>query len=348
MARSPGRCGLNAKRASEVEQTYDPRELIRTVKKHRDRSARIDAFSDGYIWVLVAVVALVYLFSALSGVIFALQGAGVKTMQLPSAVWDLQDLTVALLPVMLLSCFRGLLYLGPCGLRPDKAAWWLPLAVDLRGIRKRSFYEALILGALFNSFIGILWLAGLFTLSVRFEVQVFVFGLVFFAVTGTLLSAIATHAQIAGRARLTRRICHLLLTLFVLGLSISWCLLLTENTWAQAAYGLLGELAFDPRFWASGCVAALLLATINIWQAMRKLDQVKANSLRLAGQIQNELVGSLAQMELSGMLPATESAGPDQEILGIGHCAICQWYSRFFCCDTFAEDIGVHRETWSC
>lgn len=310
LTRSQGRCGLNAKRASEVEQTYDPRELIRTVKKLRDRSARIDAFSDGYIWVLLAVVALVYLFSALSGVIFALQGAAGNATRLPSAVWDLQELTVALLPVMLLSCFRGLLYLGPCGLRPDKAAWWLPLAVDLRGIRKRSFYNALILGALLNSFIGILWLAGLFTLSGRFEVQVFFFGLVFFAVTGTLLSAIATHAQIAAQARVVRRICRLLLTLFAMGLSISWSLLLTENAWAQGAYGLLGDLAFDPGFWASGCVGALLLATIVIWQATRKIDQVKANSLRLAGQKQNELVGSLAQMELSGMLPATESVGP--------------------------------------
>lgn len=84
LTRSQGRCGLNAKRASEVEQTYDPRELIRTVKKLRDRSARIDAFSDGYIWVLLAVVALVYLFSALSGVIFALQGAGEMQRDCPA------------------------------------------------------------------------------------------------------------------------------------------------------------------------------------------------------------------------------------------------------------------------
>lgn len=310
MARSQGRCGLNVKRGHEVEQTYDPRQLIRTVKKRRDRSARIDAFSEGYIWVLLAVVALVYLFSALSGVLFALQGAGGNATQLPSAVWDLQDLTVALLPVLLLGCFRGLLYLGPCGLRPDKAAWWLPLAVDLSGIRKRSFYNALILGALFNSFIGILWLAGLFTVSGRFEVQVFVCALVFFAVMGALLSAIATLVQIAECARSVRRICRLLLMLFTMGLGISWSLLLTENIWAQGAYGLLGELAYAPGFWATGCVGALLLATIVIWQATRKIDQVKANSLRLAGQIQNELVGSLAQMELSGMLPAPESAGP--------------------------------------
>lgn len=310
MARSQGRCGLNAKRADEVEQDYDPRKLIRTVKKLRDRSARVDAFSDAYIWVLLAVVALVYLFSALSGVIFALQGAGGNAARLPSAVWDLQELTVALLPIMLLGCFRGLLYLGPCGLRPDKAAWWLPLTVDLSGIRKRSFYDALILGALLSSFIGILWLAGLFTLSGRFEAQVFFFGIVFFAATGTLLSAFAALAQIADRGWLVRRICHLLLVLFVVALSISWSLLLTESTWAQGVYGLLGELAFDPAFWASGCAGALLLAAVVIWQATRRIDQVKANNLRVAGQIQNDLVGSLAQMELNGMLPATEFEGP--------------------------------------
>lgn len=308
MTRSRGRCGLNAEQGHDVEENFDPRELIRSAKKRRDRSARFEAFSDGYTWVLLAVVSLVYLFSALSGTIFALQGANSDSDSLPSAVWELEDLAIALVPALLLGSFSILRYLGPCGLRPDKANWWLPLLVDLTAIRKRSLSTALILGALLNSFIGILWLAGLFALSGHYDVQVFLVGLVFFAASGILLSALAVLVQIGDRVRLARRICRILLTLFVLGLSIAWSLLLARTAWVQNAFERLGELAFDPHFWSICSGGMICLATVVSWQAMRRIDQVQANSLRLAGQIQSGLLGSLAQMDFSGMLPATTSS----------------------------------------
>ncbi|WP_404289015.1 DUF6297 family protein [Glutamicibacter arilaitensis] len=288
--------------------SFDPRELLTRIRKRRDRSARFDAFSDGYIWVLLAAIALAYLFSVLSGVIFALQGEGMAALNLPSAVWNLQDLAIVLIPALLLCVFRGLLYLGPCGLSPDKASWWLPLPIKLTSIRRRALGGAIVLGALANAFIGTLWFLCLFALSGRFTAEVLLLGIVAAAASGALLSALAALAQIDHRQRAARRVYRGLWSLLLLGMGISWSLLLFGNQWLQGVYGRLGELVFEPTLWVVACTSLIVLATGATWFAFRRVERLDANAMRRAGQIHSQLVGSMVQMDLSGVLPVPNAA----------------------------------------
>ncbi|PRA03043.1 hypothetical protein CQ019_11290 [Arthrobacter sp. MYb229] len=294
---------MSASKQADELGGYDPREMITRMRKRRDRSARFEAFSDAYIWVLLAVIALVYLFSVLSGVIFALQGGGIAALDLPSAVWNLQDLAIVLIPALLLCVFRGLLYLGPCGLSPDKASWWLPLPIKLSAVRQRALGSAIALGALANIFVGVLWFVCLFALSGGFTAEVLLLGIVAAAASGALLGALAALAQIGARQRAALRVCQTLWSLLLLGLSISWSLLLFGNRWLQGAYGRLGELVFEPSLWAVACSGLLVLAAAATWLAFSRIERLDANSMRQAGQVQNQLVGSMIQMDLGGVLP---------------------------------------------
>lgn len=293
---------MKANRTHGGEEVFDPRGLVRSAKKRRDSSARVDAFSDAYIWVLLAIVVLVYLFSALSGIIFTLRGASGSVVSLPSAVWDLPDVAVLLLPGLLCFTFWVLLRLGPCGLSPERAAWWLPLPVSLTAVRQQTLRTALILGALLNSFIGVLWLAGLFALSDRFELQVFLYGLGFFAVSGVFLAACATMVQLGEYTKLVRRIFRVVLSIVALGLSISWSLLLTQTGWVESFYSRLNPLVFELNFWVFSSVGALAFAALAVWQAWRRIEKIAGSKLRAAGQVQSLLLGSLIQMEFSGPL----------------------------------------------
>ncbi|MEG2576194.1 MAG: hypothetical protein RSA54_00500 [Glutamicibacter sp.] len=103
---------MSASRVASHAVDFNPRELVNRAKKRRNFSEKFDSFSDAYVWVLAALVALAYLFSALFGMLFVLLGEGVAHQELPSAVWRLQDLSFVLLALAGLATFRLMLYLG--------------------------------------------------------------------------------------------------------------------------------------------------------------------------------------------------------------------------------------------
>ena len=136
------------------------------------------------LWVLAALIALAYLFSALFGMLFVLLGEGVAHQELPSAVWRMQDLSFVLLMLSALAIFRFMIYLGPCGLSAAKADWWLPLPVTLRAIRRPAWRNAMLTGLFASSFAGALWLIVMLGLAGSLPLPVAVLGLACFAAAG--------------------------------------------------------------------------------------------------------------------------------------------------------------------
>lgn len=292
---------MNANQPDSTTTNFDPRELITRAKRRRDRSARFDAFSDAYIWVLIAVITMVYLYIVVSAAIFVLVGEGVDAIVLPSTVFKLQDLTVVLLPVILVGIFRGLLYIGPCAVSPDRASWWLPLPINLHPLRRRTLGISLVIGATASVFVWALWLLGVFALTGHSSIPVLATALVAAASSGIFLAALAVLVQLRSAHRIVIRLCRLTMTAFYLTLMVSWALLLNGAHTVATVFERAGALFYDPLLWGvtAGVFAmgALLAASLAIAQ----IKNLSVNSLRESGQIQHVLLGSVQQLELGGI-----------------------------------------------
>ncbi|MNW26338.1 hypothetical protein D3C74_31040 [compost metagenome] len=308
MIRRQGRSGLSASRVASHAVDFNPRELVNRAKKRRNFSEKFDSFSDAYVWVLAALVALAYLFSALFGMLFVLLGEGVAHQELPSAVWRLQDLSFVLLALAGLATFRLMFYLGPCGLSAAKADWWLPLPVKLRAIRQPTWRNAVLIGLFASSFAGALWLIVMLGLAGSLPVPVAVLGLACFAVAGVGLANAATAIQGKNHQIAARRICDWVGLGLLIALAVLWMLLMFQIPWAQSLVGAMAAATLKPAAWVLALLVILVLSGASTYGAFRHFDQIPGQALRFAGEHQQFAVGALMQGDSRGLsAPATSA-----------------------------------------
>lgn len=316
MIRTEGRSGLNASPATSQSVAFDPRELLHRARKRRNFAEKFDSFSDAYVWVLAALIALAYLFSALFGMLFVLLGEGVAHQELPSAVWRMQDLSFVLLMLSALAIFRLMIYLGPCGLSAAKADWWLPLPVTLRAIRRPAWRNAMLTGLFASSFAGALWLIVMLGLAGSLPLPVAVLGLACFAAAGAGLANAATAIQAMNRQATARRICDGVGLGLLTAVAVLWLLLLFQIPWAQDLVGAVAAATLDPAAWLFALLVVLALGAVSTYWAYRHVERIPGPALRLAGEHQQLAMGTLMQGDSRGIAAPAQSAISRRMTLG--------------------------------
>ncbi len=316
MIRTEGRSGLNDSPAASQSVAFDPRELLRRARKRRNFAEKFDSFSDAYVWVLAALIALAYLFSALFGMLFVLLGEGVAHQELPSAVWRMQDLSFVLLMLSALAIFRLMIYLGPCGLSAAKADWWLPLPVTLRAIRRPAWRNAMLTGLFASSFAGALWLIVMLGLAGSLPLPVAVLGLACFATAGAGLANAATAIQAMNRQAAARRICDGVGLGLLTAVAVLWLLLLFQIPWAQDLVGAVAVATLDPAAWLFALLVVLALGAVSTYWAYRHVERIPGPALRLAGEHQQLAMGTLMQGDSRGIAAPAQSAISRRMTLG--------------------------------
>ncbi len=280
------RSGLSAETTPRESIAYDPSQVLRRVRTGRTFAERFDAFSDMYVWALAAVVALTYLTSALYGAIFVMIGQGVPHLVLPTAIWDVDALSVFLLPVVLASVFRCMLFTGPLGLAQEKADWWLPLPIARQVLLRPAWLKALGLGASSSVFLGLLWFLAFFGVGREFMPAVFGLGMVFFILMGLGLAAAAAGVQIRGRQVVARRI------------SSAVAAGLAATAAALAAFGSLDNLASlleSAGLWQVLAALSAVFCCAGIVWVLRSIAGTPGAALREGGIRQQQLAGLLMQ-----------------------------------------------------
>lgn len=331
MIRTEGRSGLNASPAASQSVAFDPRELLRRARKRRNFAEKFDSFSDAYVWVLAALIALAYLFSALFGMLFVLLGEGVAHQELPSAVWRMQDLSFVLLMLSALAIFRLMIYLGPCGLSAAKADWWLPLPVTLRAIRRPAWRNAMLTGLFASSFAGALWLIVMLGLAGSLPLPVAVLGLACFAAAGAGLANAATAIQAMNRQAAARRICDGVGLGLLTAVAVLWLLLLFQIPWAQDLVGAVAAATLDPAAWLFALLVVLALGAVSTYWAYRHVERIPGPALRLAGEHQQLAMGTLMQGDSRGIAAPAQSAISRRMTLGSNLTAALPVAWRILC-----------------
>lgn len=299
---------MNASEARAALEDFDPRELIGRAKRRRDFSARFDAFSDAYVWVLAAVVALAYLFSALFGMLYVLLGQGVPHQELPSAVWSIKDLSFVLLALGGIAIFRLMAYLGPCGLSAAKADWWLPLPISLQLIRWPAWRNAVLTGLFASLFAGVLWLIILLGLAGEVPGPVAGLSLACFALAGMAMANMATAMQAMDLPMAARRISAGAAWGIIGMLAVLWLLLIARIQWAQAFLEALAAAAFEPFAWIIALALAVFACAASAYWASRKFGEISGQELRRAGGQQQLAMGTMMQGDSRGIASPSESA----------------------------------------
>lgn len=289
---------------------FDPRQLILRAKRRRNFSERFDSFSDAYVWVLAAVVALAYLFSAIFGLIFALLGQGVAHRQMPAAVWNLQELSPVLLALGAIYLLRLLLNLGPVAVSAAKADWWLPLPLSSAALRGSALHNALLIGMIASSFIGVLWLIVLYGLAGAFDPLLAGCALVCFALAGILLASAGAVIQSFGQQRLVQRWIGRCMVVIAVVLVVFWGLLTAKNQCAQSVVESMAGSVLNLSTWI--CSAAILLSLViaSVWWAAQRNRHISSKSLRSSGEYQQRALGALMQADvLGGNAPSAAAIG---------------------------------------
>lgn len=307
---------MNASPEASRIVDFNPRELLNRARKRRTFAEKFDSFSDAYVWVLAALVALAYLFSALFGMLFVLLGEGVAHQKLPSAVWRMQDLSFVLLALSTVAIFRLMLYLGPCGLGAAKADWWLPLPVELRAVRQPSWRNAMLTGLFTSSFAGALWLIVMLGLAGSLPVPVAALGLACFAAAGVGLANAATAIQAMNRQGTARRMCDWAGLGLLTAVALWWLLLLFQNPWAQHLVGAVAAATLNPAVWMLALAVVLALGAVSTYWAYRHVEQIPGQALRLAGEYQQLAMGTLMQGDSRGFAAPSQSAISRRRTLG--------------------------------
>lgn len=281
--------------------SYDPREILRRVRSARSFSERFDSFSDIYVWVLAAIVALTYLASALYGTIFVLLGEGVPHLELASARWSLDAVVLFLLPVLLLLVFRLMLYLGPNAVGPQQADWWLPLPADRRVLLLPAWRRALGLGAAAGIFLGLLWVLALFALTGTWSPSLLMWAVGFFALAGLGSAAAAGVLQGAGRQQAARRFCSAGLRVLAASYVLLWASQLFGMGAADAGQVAWQQSLLEVGLWMILCSGALAAAVPCILWSSRRLAGTPGAALREGGLRQQQLAGAIMQADARGV-----------------------------------------------
>lgn len=289
---------------------FDPQQLILRAKRRRNFSERFDSFSDAYVWVLAAIVALAYLFSAIFGLIFALLGQGIAHRQMPTAVWTLQELSPVLLALGAIYLLRLLLNLGPVAVNAAKADWWLPLPLSSAALRGSALRNALLTGIFASAFIGVLWLIVLYGLAGAFDPLLAGCALVCFALAGIVLASAGVVIQSFGQQRRAQRWIGRGIAAIVAVLVVFWALLTAKNQWAHNAVETMAGSVLELPAWI--CAAAILLAlgVVSVWWAVQRNRHIGSRSLRSSGESQQRVLGALMQADgRAGTAPSTAAIG---------------------------------------
>ncbi|WP_347038941.1 hypothetical protein AAHB37_02260 [Glutamicibacter halophytocola] len=248
---------------------FDPQQLILRAKRRRNFSERFDSFSDAYVWVLAALVALAYLFSAIFGLIFALLGQGVAHPKMPTAVWSLQELSPILLVLAAIWLLRLLLHLGPVAVNAATADWWLPLPLSSASLRARALRKALLFGMLASAFAGVLWLIVLYGLTGAFDPLLAGCALACFVLAGLLLANAGVIVQSFGLQSPAQRWLGRSVMAIIAVLAVSWGLLAAENQWTMSAVQGVAASILQLRTWTYASAILLPLGIIGTWWAMQ-------------------------------------------------------------------------------
>lgn len=306
----PERSGLNGNDSAVHVPEFDPQQLILRAKRRRNLSERFDSFSDAYVWVLAALVALAYLFSAIFGLIFALLGQGVPHPHMPLAVWSLQELSPVLLVLAVIYLFRLLLHLGPLAVNSSKAEWWLPLPLRSNALRSRSWRQALLLGVLASAFIGIIWLIVLYGLAGTFDPLVAAWAIVCFVLAGIALTNLAVVVQSNGKQEQVQRWLRRAVLVLIVALAVLWSMLKAQNRWALEAVENAADSILQIPTWAGGGLILFGLCIISFWWSHQTYSNIGARALRSSGENQELLWGSLMQADYrAATAPSTALIG---------------------------------------
>jgi len=301
---------LNAREKLLQENKFDPQQLLNRAKRRRNFSERFDHFSDVYVWVLAAVVALAYLFSAIFGLIFALLGQTVAHVQTPWTVWSLQELSPVLLMLSAICVLRLFLYLGPVGVNAAKADWWLPLPISTRPILGRSIRSALLTGLLTSSFVGVLWLIVMFGLVGAYEPLVALYALISFALSGVLLTSLAVVLQSYGLQPRAQRWLGRCIVAAIVVLAAFWFLLQVNIPWAISVVEGASSSVLRLSAWAPAAIGLLCLSVLSTWWAWKRSPRIGARDMRVAGEHQRLALGSAMQADTRGAVePSSASIG---------------------------------------
>ncbi|WP_345472605.1 hypothetical protein QMQ05_02080 [Glutamicibacter ectropisis] len=301
---------MNANDAAVQVPEFDPQQLILRAKRRRNFSERFDSFSDAYVWVLAALVALAYLFSAIFGLIFALLGQGVPHPHMPLAVWSLQELSPVLLVLATIYLFRLLLHLGPLAVDSSKAEWWLPLPLHSNALRGRALRQALLLGMLASAFIGIIWLIVLYGLAGAFDPLVAGWAMVCFVLAGIVLTNLAVVVQSNGKQDQVQRWLRRAVLVLIVVLVVFWGLLKAQNQWVLGAVESAADAILQISTWVGGTIILFCLGVLSSWWSHRTYSNIGARALRSSGENQQLLWGSLMQADYrAATAPSTALIG---------------------------------------
>lgn len=291
------RSGLNDSEGLVGASGFDPKQLILRAKRRRNFSERFDSFSDAYVWVLAALVALAYLFSAIFGLIFALLGQGVAHPKMPTAVWSLQELSPILLVLAAIWLLRLLLHLGPVAVNAATADWWLPLPLSSASLRARALRKALLFGMLASAFAGVLWLIVLYGLTGAFDPLLAGCALACFVLAGLLLANAGVIVQSFGLQSPAQRWLGRSVMAIIAVLAVSWGLLAAENQWTMSAVQGVAASILQLRTWTYASAILLPLGIIGTWWAMQRNRHIGSRSLRSSGEKQQLALGTLMQAD---------------------------------------------------
>ena len=305
-----GRSGLSAE--------FSPQLLLDRAKARRNFSDRFDKFSDAYIWVLAAIVALAYLFSVLFGAVFVLLGEGTAAVQLGSALFEIADVTVLVLPLAALALFSLLLKLGPCGVSPATADWWLALPLDLDPVRRRTWLRAGLLGAGLGLGGALLWFIVLLAVAGSYSWLSLAAGCCCGLLAGAGLAWGAVLVQERGARGRALRICRWLQAMCAAAACLLWAVLAwaPEPVAGQVSSWLaeLRTLLLEPAFWGGlAILAAVAVAVLGVLSRPAAL-RLSRSVLRAAGKHQSEAAGALAQVALPAL--EVDSARPRRKLGG--------------------------------
>ncbi|WP_159613466.1 hypothetical protein [Glutamicibacter sp. JC586] len=288
---------MNDNDVSVQESEFDPQQLILRAKRRRNFSERFESFSDAYVWVLAAIVALAYLFSAIFGLIFALLGQGVAHQKMPAAVWSLQELSPILLALGAIYLLRLFLHLGPVGINAAKADWWLPLPLGLAVLRSGALRNALIVGMLSSTFVGVLWLIVLYGLAGAFHPLVAGCAVVCFVLAGVFIASVGVVVQSYGLQRLVQHWIDGCLVAIGALLMIFWGLLAMGKQWAKSVVENVGSSVLHLPTWICAATVLLVLSVIFTWWAAQRNLKITSRSLRSSGEKQQRVLGVLMQAD---------------------------------------------------
>ncbi|MFJ2619862.1 DUF6297 family protein [Glutamicibacter sp. NPDC087344] len=291
---------MNADTERANISNYNPGDILHRVRARRSFAQRFDVFSEIYIWVLAAVVALAYLSSALYGAVFVLLSTGVAHLELGTARWGLNAVVLFALPMLMLLVFRLMLYLGPNALEPQQADWWLPLPVDRLKLLRRPWWRSLGLGVATSVFLGLLWVITTFALTSNWSAKLLVWVVGFLIVFGLGAGAAASLAQSAGRQRAAIRFCSTGVWAVAAVYLLAWTAQLCGLN-LDAPLAWMDRAVMNAELWiVVTCIMVLAAVPCALW-ATRRLSGTPGAALRTAGLHQQQLAGALMQGDLRGI-----------------------------------------------